>query len=103
MDVFCRENIKTPLPRFVGDTVPYSWTNHNLHTVHVVVHHVLQSRQQCLMANGVKVNFFRGSDLEPVIPSDEIEKSSHWQRVVFLPFSLASFIISDDFVKSDSV
>ena len=78
MDVLGSENIKAPLPWFVSRAVSDSGAYHDLNTVHVIVHHIMESRQKILLAYRVEVNLLRGSDLDPIITSYEVKKASYW-------------------------
>ena len=103
MDVLGSENIKALLPWFVCRAVPDSWAYHDLNTVHVIVHHIMESGQKIFLAYRVEVNFFRSSDLDPIITSYEEEKASNWNRVVELPFSWAILAILNNFEKTHDV
>ena len=89
-------NIEADLPCFVCDAILSLWPKHHLTAVHEIVHAVLQSWQERLRVDNVKVYQIVSGDLNPDISLCVINEASMAQRVVLFPSHLL-LIIFDNF------
>lgn len=85
MKVLGTEDVEGLLAVLVGDTVLDFGTDHHLHTVHEIVHDVVQGRHERSLVDQVKIDLVICRNLNPNIAPDKVKETSDWQGVVKIP------------------
>ena len=84
MVVLTRPNSEPGLASFIRYTESDCFTEHHDRTLRVIVHGVLELRQESLRLDLVEVNDIVGHDLNSYVATDEIDLSSSVVQLIIL-------------------
>ena len=94
-------DIKGPLSGLVSNAILDLAPEHHLGAAHIIVHNVLQFRQEGLQVHQEKVNLVVCRYLDPHVALDVVDEASNVDGVVVYPLLSLSQFVQNDLEEQD--